>query len=496
MDSKDNLGILSKSTEALIFAIYLSAVTSLTARECEENFEENKKAMIRRFGIAVEQALVRADFLASHEIVNLQAFVLFLVCAACNGETKLVWTLTGLALRMAHSLGLHHDVTGVSSLETEARRRLWWQIYCLDERPSKYYNSDSVSMELTIDTKLPLNINDSDLDPGAVEGPGNREGVTDTTFCLIRYEVARAGAQISKRLGFAQGFSSTLTLADKERVVKECYEFLETKYLKYCSGAGPLYWLCESMARMVMAKRWLTLHYPVGRSGDPVSLSRDMIDQLFGTSIQIVEISRRIETDVRVKKWGWLIRNYQEWFPRAFILAEICVRPKSAVVDRAWRAVKDTLDGWPEATANSRNGILLAKLMQKARTKRLEQLSTQPRNSLAGTDLLPASTSSPGLADEEPARNMQPRVAEIESLNVANTVSSNALCSSSPNLDMMPFADRQYATAPWSRDDAGMLRDMEIADIDINWDNWSDLALFFETDADYLNNLGTALGGT
>jgi hypothetical protein len=55
-----------------------------------------------------------------------------------GGTYKLILyrTLTGLAIRIAHSLGLHRDGTNfdVSPFDTEMRRRCWWQICVLDVR--------------------------------------------------------------------------------------------------------------------------------------------------------------------------------------------------------------------------------------------------------------------------------------------------------------------------------------------------------------------------
>lgn len=92
------------------------------------NFGVRKESLLRQYRFGTEQALARAGFLNTNEIVTVQAFVLFLVCVRRHDDTRFVWSLTGLALRISQSLGLHRDGTqfGLSPFDTEMRRRLWW----------------------------------------------------------------------------------------------------------------------------------------------------------------------------------------------------------------------------------------------------------------------------------------------------------------------------------------------------------------------------------
>lgn len=92
------------------------------------SFGVRKELLLRQYRFGTEQSLARAGFLNTNEIVTVQAFVLFLVCVRRHDDTRFVWSLTGLALRIAQSLGLHRDGSkfGLSPFDTEMRRRLWW----------------------------------------------------------------------------------------------------------------------------------------------------------------------------------------------------------------------------------------------------------------------------------------------------------------------------------------------------------------------------------
>lgn len=68
-----------KNIEALMFGIYLMAVTSLEEKEVQRLFNEDKQSVLKRFLTATQQALVNASFLKSEDPLVLQAFVLYLV---------------------------------------------------------------------------------------------------------------------------------------------------------------------------------------------------------------------------------------------------------------------------------------------------------------------------------------------------------------------------------------------------------------------------------
>ena len=71
---------IPKPLEALMFGIYLVAVTSLTNEEVEGTFGEEKAVLLSRYHQGTQQALINAGFMRSNELKVLQAFFLYLVC--------------------------------------------------------------------------------------------------------------------------------------------------------------------------------------------------------------------------------------------------------------------------------------------------------------------------------------------------------------------------------------------------------------------------------
>jgi len=84
LEATGDLANISKPVEALMFAIYAAAVNSLDNSECQSILGEPKSTLLARYFMATQQALIRAGFLKSSELVVLQAFTLFLVSTFLN----------------------------------------------------------------------------------------------------------------------------------------------------------------------------------------------------------------------------------------------------------------------------------------------------------------------------------------------------------------------------------------------------------------------------
>ncbi len=92
MKAKNNLGLVNRGLESLMFAIYHAAVTSLTAEECTKKLGAEKADLLTRYRFGMEQAMARASFLNTQELIVLQAFVTFLV-SHCDIRTAELITL-------------------------------------------------------------------------------------------------------------------------------------------------------------------------------------------------------------------------------------------------------------------------------------------------------------------------------------------------------------------------------------------------------------------
>ena len=65
--------------EALKFAIYYAAVTSMDDGECRHRIGENRTILLARYRAGTELALAKADFINTVEMSTLQALAIYLV---------------------------------------------------------------------------------------------------------------------------------------------------------------------------------------------------------------------------------------------------------------------------------------------------------------------------------------------------------------------------------------------------------------------------------
>jgi hypothetical protein len=156
LEACGQLGKLSRGIECFMFTIYYGAITSLTSEECLKRWGEDRATLLSRYRFGLEQGLARANFLHCDETIILKALVVFLILLRRNDEARRIWTLTGLAVRIAQTLGIHRDGSHfkLPPFETEMRRRLWWQVCVLDARSSEDQGSDPTITDSQFDTKM------------------------------------------------------------------------------------------------------------------------------------------------------------------------------------------------------------------------------------------------------------------------------------------------------------------------------------------------------
>lgn len=493
LEASQDLDHVSKPLEVMMFAIYFAAVTSLSAEECMTIFAFEKQAGLKKYRFAFEQALARASFLSTQELVVLQSFALFLNCVRRYDDSRYVWTLTGLLIRLAQSLGIHRDGAkfGISPFQTEMRRRLWWQICTLDVRASEDHGSDPSISDETFDTSLPLNINDEDIDPSSKEAPKERDGWCEITFDLIRFTVSTTGRRLSYTpvAGPCQKSNAGLTLEDKENLIEELHQYLENHYLKYCDMDVPLHWVAATVARLVIAKMWLIVHHPLGREDGGAGLPQETQNRLFMTSIEVVKFSRLLETEKSTLKWGWLFRTYVQWHAVAFILSQLCTRTKGPEAEHGWEVIESVFDEWSDLMLASKRGMLwkpLRKLKARARAARDKELEKQAQYPLDGS-----------LGPINPSLNaaMEPSKISDASIDFLNFTPSTMLVDTSiqqplPGSNVsQPFMPTQQAQCTdsmnqWIYDDSAVLPNVLNADETLNWAGWDDMVKNFDMEVE------------
>ncbi|KAL4874941.1 hypothetical protein BJY04DRAFT_224545 [Aspergillus karnatakaensis] len=154
--------------------------------------------------MACEAVLSVSDLLVSRDIITLQAFVLYLLSRRAHDKHMAVWNLIAVAVRSARFLGLHQGVGGPNTQDQsffnqQTQSRLWLTICLIDLQSSagQQYEPLITYREAAAALTFVQHIDDSDFDPSTTNSVPDREGVTDTTFTLINYQVELAGIRLN-----------------------------------------------------------------------------------------------------------------------------------------------------------------------------------------------------------------------------------------------------------------------------------------------------------
>lgn len=169
-------------------------------------------------------------------------------------DPQTMYCLIGVAVRIAQRIGLNVDGTtfGIPPFEVEMRRRLWWQIVLIDIRVLEISGSGTSTHLYTWNTKLPSNVNDSDLFPDMRDPPVERSSVTEMMFVRIQCEAVQF---------FKQSRDLTGVVVFKEPAIKEFEDRLEREYIRDCDPLIPLHVLSSITARLTVCKLRMGLDY-------------------------------------------------------------------------------------------------------------------------------------------------------------------------------------------------------------------------------------------
>ncbi|KAF4444796.1 hypothetical protein F53441_11054 [Fusarium austroafricanum] len=414
---------LRPGDEALVFAIYYSAVASMEKQEVEANLGASQSHFISQFRFALEQALAKANLLTTTNMAMLQAFVIYLTAVKCHDDSKFAWTLTSLCVRMGQALGLHRDgqQLGLSPFEVEMRRRLWWAIVALDIRSSEEMGSDLIIGDDSFDTQLPSNINDADIDPSFTEFPTPRQGRTDSAVCLSRYEIQALVRGLFAAIAQMRPVDPKeieKSLEERERMLVEVYDRMEDKFLKHLIREDdPIFWVASLISRIMMAKIGLIIYQPVLFPGTGSEVSHELRSRLWQSCIEIVEYTHILNIDPSCRQWRWLFKTYRQWHAIACMLLEVSKRPWNVTSERAWEAAQileydHLIDGSNNAD-HTAAWMPIKKLFTKAKHHREAEIVRLRADPEAARRLDREDRLKPVLERIGPAPGMETRMSEL-----------------------------------------------------------------------------------
>jgi hypothetical protein len=312
-----------------------------------------------------------------------------------NENSRRTWTLTSLAVRIAHALGLHREIYGgkytspYRPFEREIRRRLWWQICALDRHASADRGSDPIIITKSFSTQLPLHINDEDLIPDDPRDIQPRQEYTDVTLSLVIHEVF----DIERRLNYvlAGEYDRSQERTDepwdqRRDWVVVCQQRIKDKYLRHCNTTVPIQRYTILVADVMIATMWLWTYRPLQRRRDSPNLVTISRAWILDISVDVMEKAIQISSDSSSRPFRWIVTTWVQWHALAVMVAELCVQTEGPSVERAWNVLNAVFEETARHVADSDKGRLwrpIKKLMKKAQAVRKKCLEDAASNSVS-----------------------------------------------------------------------------------------------------------------
>jgi hypothetical protein len=337
---------IPRGFEALMFAIYSLAVLSLTDEQCQELHGESREKLLHRYVAATKAALQRAKFMGTNSLVVLQALVFHILSVRDMYDARTMWSLTGVAIRVAEGMGLQRDGTllGLSPFETEIRRRVWWQLKMHEFRAAEL-NGQSKFRIFDFDEAPPkkaANVNDCDLWPAMPLPPIESTKPTEMTWCSMRSDLATfAAGQIAKmknesQLKFtSEEYAALDDMKMKDDFIKGLEDLLETKYLRFCDPSQPLQFLTLLGARMATNIVRFVAHHPRRWANlDHVPPSERQF--VWDIAMSLLEQCNMLQSNPQLQCFAWSVPYVMPWHVVIHVLDTIRVDPLHDDSTKAW----------------------------------------------------------------------------------------------------------------------------------------------------------------
>ncbi|ETS77902.1 hypothetical protein PFICI_09964 [Pestalotiopsis fici W106-1] len=366
----NNIEVIPRAFEALMFAIYSAAVMSLGDDECKSRLNAPRKTLLSRYIAATKRALARAKFMGSTNLVVLQALALHLLSVRDSYEPRAIWSLTGVAIRIAQGMGLERDGVhlGLAPFETEMRRRIWWQIKTHDFRTGELCGiAKFQDLHTGSDTpKWPTNVDDDQLYPGMPSPATSSKVMTDSVLIALKGELLNfAAARIAdfRRQGKAPG-AWELHMRDNDttevdRLLEEIEETLETKYIRYCDPSRPLHLFTMLMARSSMNIIRLLSHHPRRWANfEQAPMSEQL--WVWNVCINLLEQHTMLLTNPQLNAFAWHAPYFQQWHAVIHVLGTLCNGSLAVDYGKAWALISKIYQGTPEMASDMRKPIHVA----------------------------------------------------------------------------------------------------------------------------------------
>lgn len=300
-------------------------------------------------------------------------------------DPRTMWSLAGVAVRIAQGQGLHRDGASfkLPPFEAEMRRRLWYQIIFVEAHSTQRAGCGVPNVYDSCDTKLPLNVNDADLYPDMKEAPAPRKGATEMIYFLMFCEML-----VNFRIVWRDKKRNPRSNNARDDMLPHMEETLEDKFLKYCDPLEPLHSLCSTMARSSICKLRLLLHHPrqLSMTGNNDSVTQSKREISFSNSLKLVEYDNFMSSKP-LQRFRWHANTFVEYPGVIYMLLDLKTRPiDDPQTNRAWDQIEQIFENRGEFMAETNKAIhsaicsLCLKAWESREAKHEEKARQQYKN--------------------------------------------------------------------------------------------------------------------
>ncbi|CAI7565430.1 unnamed protein product [Penicillium pancosmium] len=413
----------------LASAIFYSTACSLSNSQCVSLFREDKRVIVALLRKETESALFKADCTASNDLTILQAYVLSLLATWTYDQSRRVWTMLSIALRMAQALSLHlpEPPFSITPFDQEMRRRLWLAIGLLDISTSLSQASEPMMQTAWLESHPPSNVNDDDIWFGMEEPvqEGDDTVFSDMSFSLILF----AAQNVVRSIGFSGWMEIGIDhLVLRQRLVDCFRKTAPTLLLGYSPEMEPFHWYARLTTQTINS--WLQLI-----SVRPLKKSRTFVspaisgDDVLRLAVENLKTILEGHNDPRASPWRWFECMWTPWHGLAVAMSELCTCEDPLTMAKYWPLVEDF---YCESLASVNGGQSdrvrkpMNKLFAQARTRKEELLDGH------GTRGLPTYLANDVLSGENGSRESEGQFSSSPSLGLG----------SNPNPDQeIPFGN-------------------------------------------------------
>ncbi|KAH8589594.1 fungal-specific transcription factor domain-containing protein [Bisporella sp. PMI_857] len=345
----NNPSQVGADTNALLSSIYFAGISSLSNEYVMNILGKEKTMALNDFKRGLEQSLAMSNFLDTPTFASLQAITIYIGCLRSHNKGRALWALNGLVIRSAQSIGLHRDGKNfdLSPFRCEMRRRLWWHIMANDARVAEDHGLMISSFDATIDVALPLNVDDSQLDPSMKELPVVEQRWTEMTFPLIIFEAINALHGLHQRTTHSINYPPSEAIHNV--TCNSLKEHFEKNYLPYCDQNIPVqratFLIGQILSRKFELKtrqQWPKISASTSTAATPFSSSQrasQTTEEILVSACEILEISLKYSTEDMLEGFQWIFHMYPQYDVMMYVLWHLCIMPEGPLVEKAWQLV-------------------------------------------------------------------------------------------------------------------------------------------------------------